>query len=229
MLDIQHLSVAYGPHLILNDLNLSLETGRIHGLVGLNGSGKTTLLNTLFGFVKPKHGQLLLEGNPLQRTQIAYVETEMYFYPNLSGREWLGLFKSDTAFDVAGWEQLLQVPLNDLTLQYSTGMRRKLALLGALRQNRPLILLDEPFNGLDLESVLILQEIAKRLRIQGKTLLVTSHVLETLVPICDQIHHLEQGQIKATYERDKFDHLGDALRAQVVESTREALDHLLKE
>ena len=226
MLDIQHLSVAYGTHLILNDLNQSLETGRIHGLVGLNGSGKTTLLNTVFGFVKPKHGQLLLDGKPLQRAQIAYVETEMYFYPNLSGREWLGLFKSDAAFDVAGWEHLLQVPLDELTLQYSTGMRRKLAILGALRQNRPLILLDEPFNGLDLESVLILQEIAKRLRSQHKTLLVTSHVLETLVPICDQIHYLEQGQIKATFERDAFDRLGDALRTQVVESTRAALDRL---
>lgn len=227
MLDLQHLSVAYGAHLILNDLNLSLETGRIHGLVGLNGSGKTTLLNTIFGFVKPKRGQLLLDGEPLRRDQIAYVETEMYFYPNLSGREWLGLFKSDAAFDVAGWEQLLQVPLDELTLQYSTGMRRKLAILGALRQNRPLILLDEPFNGLDLESVLILQEIAKRLRSQRKTLVVTSHVLETLVPICDQIHHLEQGQIKATFERDAFERLGEALRTQVVESTREALDRLL--
>jgi ABC-2 type transport system ATP-binding protein len=227
MLDLQHLSVAYGAHLILNDLNLSLETGRIHGLVGLNGSGKTTLLNTMFGFVKPKRGQLLLDGEPLRRDQIAYVETEMYFYPNLSGREWLGLFKSDAAFDVAGWERLLQIPLDELTLQYSTGMRRKLAILGALRQNRPLILLDEPFNGLDLESVLILQEIAKRLRSQRKTLVVTSHVLETLVPICDQIHHLEQGQIKATFERDAFERLGEALRTQVVESTREALDRLL--
>jgi ABC-2 type transport system ATP-binding protein len=225
MLKISNLSISFGKQAVLNNLNLTLETGMVHGLVGLNGSGKSTLLNALFGFVKAQSGELLFNGAPLRREHIAFLETETYFYRNLSGREFLQLFQNEK-FDAAGWASLLQLPLDELIEYYSTGMRKKLGLLAALKPDRPLMLLDEPYNGLDLEAAHTLQELLKRLRHSGKTLLVTSHILETLLPVCDRIHHLEAGKIVNSVQPEHFQAFAENLRERMRLSTLEALDDL---
>ena len=100
--------------------------------------------------------------------------------------------------------ELFSLPPDEITAPYSTGMRKKLALLAALKPDKPILILDEPFNGLDLESVHLLCMILDRLRARGKTILVTSHIYESLEACCDYIHYLSRGFVACSYPREKF-------------------------
>lgn len=229
MLTIRNLQVEYKKQsLILKGITLSMESGKIHGIVGLNGAGKTTLLNTLYGFIRPVKGSILYNDNPLHRRDIAYLEAENYFYPYMTGREYLDLFpagKND--FQIDNWQKLFNIPLNDITENYSTGMKKKLALLGVLKPDKPILILDEPFNGLDLESAHILTLILQQLREKGKTVLVTSHVFETLTSGCDYIHHINNRMIEQSYSKEQFGMLKELLFSTIEKQTSEQIKELI--
>lgn len=229
MLTIRDLHLRYekGPE-ILRGLSLSLEAGITHGLAGLNGSGKTTLLNTLYAFLKPQHGELVWSDRPLLRKDIAYLEADNFFYTYMTGREYLNLFPSDASpFPIAEWQQLFSLPLDEITESYSTGMKKRLALLAVIKQNKPILILDEPFNGLDLEGTHLLSMILARLHARGKTILITSHIFETLTGCCQYIHHLNEGIIAQTYDQASFSQLQDQLRRTVEERSHRTLEGLL--
>jgi ABC-2 type transport system ATP-binding protein len=225
MIDIQQLTVAYEGKTIINDLNLSLPRGLIHGLVGLNGAGKTTLLNTIFGFKKALSGTLLMDNRPLKRWDIAYLEAENFFYTNITGLEYLQIFSNDLS-DLSTWNALLQLPLDDLVEYYSTGMKKKLALLAILKLNRDIFILDEPFNGLDIETTELLKKIIKILRGQGKTIILTSHVFELLMHVCDTVHLLEKGKITNSVEKPKFDDFYINLKEKIDKNQDSILEKL---
>jgi ABC-2 type transport system ATP-binding protein len=204
MITIHNLSVSYNKkENIINKLDLSLNMGLIHGIVGLNGAGKTTLLNTLFGLKKPDSGTILFDDRKINKTQVAYLPTENFFYSNITGHEYLGLFKNES-FDIDQWNRLFDLPLNNIIDSYSTGMKKKLALLAILKQDKPLMILDEPFNGLDIETCRIIRLILLRLKDRNKTILITSHIIETLTNLCDYIHYLEKGRIKYSHDKSSF-------------------------
>ena len=201
MISIKNLTVRFGSVQVLQSMNWNLDTGLIHGLVGLNGSGKSTLLKTLFGLLKPVSGIMEINNTPLNKRFISLLETEPYFYHGVNGKEYLSLFQSTDQFrfDAMEWAELFHLPLHELIDNYSTGMKKKLALLGVIKINKPLMLLDEPFNGLDLESSRVLAAVLVRLKAEGKTIIVTSHMLETLSSLCDRIHYLTNGCIHKSY------------------------------
>lgn len=229
MLTIRNLQVEYKKQSqILKGITLSMESGKIHGIVGLNGAGKTTLLNTLYRFIRPVEGSILYNDNPLHRRDIAYLEAENYFYPYMTGREYLDLFPAgENGFQVDNWQKLFNIPLNDITENYSTGMKKKLALLGVLKPDKPILILDEPFNGLDLESAHILTLILQQLREKGKTVLVTSHVFETLTSGCDYIHHINNGMIARSYSQDQFGMLQQLLYSTIEYQTADQIKGLI--
>ena len=201
MITINNLTISYGKNeKVINKLNLSLDENLIHGIVGLNGAGKTTLLNTLFGLKKPDAGTIQFDNEEINKKSVAYLVTENFFYSNITGKEYLSLFKNKE-FDIDQWNKLFTLPLDKIIDGYSTGMKKKLALLGVLKQDKPLMILDEPFNGLDIETCRIIRMILLRLKEKNKTVIITSHIIETLTNLCDFIHYLEAGQIK--YSRDK--------------------------
>lgn len=208
MLTIENLSVSYGEHKVLDDLSVSLSVNFVHGLVGMNGAGKTTLLNTMARFLKPGSGTILMSGKPLKRDDLALLETESFFYSHITGREYLGLFNSPPGVPgIDEWNSMFRLPLDQLIESYSSGMKRKLALAGVLRQDKRLVILDEPFNGLDIESSRLLSMIIARLKERGKTILITSHILGSLTGICDQIHLLRGGKIMFSRDKDDFSNL----------------------
>ena len=201
MITISNLTISYNKdEKVIENLNLSLEDNLIHGIVGLNGAGKTTLLNTLYGLKKPDTGTIQFDNIEINKKSVAYLVTENFFYSNITGKEYLSLFKNNE-FDIDRWNKLFNLPLNKIIDGYSTGMKKKLALLGVLKQNKPLMILDEPFNGLDIETCRIIRMILLRLKERNKTIIITSHIIETLTNLCDFIHYIEAGQIK--YSRDK--------------------------
>jgi ABC-2 type transport system ATP-binding protein len=208
MIAIESIRVAYGDHLVLDELSLTIPVQKVHGLVGMNGAGKTTLLNAMAGYVKPISGSILMQGQPLLRRDLAFLETENYFYSHITGREYLGLFTAPSGSPgIDEWNRMFRLPLDQVIDGYSSGMKKKLALAGVLRQDKPLVILDEPFNGLDLESSRLLGMIITKLKERGKTILITSHILESLTGLCDYIHLIGNGRIRFTREKGNFANL----------------------
>jgi ABC-2 type transport system ATP-binding protein len=204
MITIRNLTVCYSKNRpTLDALNLEVGEHSIHGLVGLNGAGKTTLFNAIFGLKDRDGGEVLFDGQPLTKRDIAYLPTDQFFYSGITGREYLQLFRNGD-FDETKWMELFKVPADRMIDCYSTGMKKKLALLGVVKLDRPVMILDEPFNGLDIEACHLLKLALLRLRDAGKTILVSSHILESLTAMCDIIHYLDAGKIKLSCTKSDF-------------------------
>ncbi|MBJ6109780.1 ATP-binding cassette domain-containing protein [Hymenobacter sp. BT523] len=207
MLKILDLRKAYGPHEVLQGVSLALRPGTIHGLVGANGAGKTTLINCLYGLETSFGGSVRDTAGVPVRHSTGLLPYEPYFYPRLTGREYLEFClqaRGRRLLDFAGWNQLLELPLDQYADEYSAGMRKKLALLALLVQQFDYLVLDEPFNGLDLEANLLLKSILKRLRDRGTGILLTSHILGALTETCDEISVLVAGRIQRHYPAAEF-------------------------
>ena len=228
MLQIADLTRSYGEKEVLSIPSFGFVTGEVHGIVGLNGSGKTTFLNALYGFGRSKNARVIYENMPMDHTNTAFLEAENYFYPGITGHEYLALFQGkDTTTTIDGVNELLEVPLDELISTYSTGMRKKLALLGILKLDRPVLLLDEPMNGLDLAAVRVLEAIVRKLVEHERTVFITSHVLGPLIAICKQIHLLQDGMFLRTFEQREMDQLEAALFADLDKRTEETIGRVM--
>jgi len=227
MLAINQLTVSYGKKTVIEELSVSFGTAQVHGLAGLNGSGKTTLLNTIYGFKRSVSGNILYNELPIRRIDISFLETENYFYPNITGREYLGLFKPYGKENDEAWNRLFKLPLDSIVDGYSSGMKRKLALIATLKQDKPIVILDEPFNGLDMEASKILNLIIFRLREKGRTVIVTSHILESLTGICDYIHYLNDRKIQFSRTKDEFGNIGGEIFREMELAYTEAIDEIV--
>ncbi len=204
MITINNLNISYsGNKKVIDSLKLKLKENTINGIVGLNGAGKTTLLNTIYGLKKQDSGEICYKGEKLTKKQMSYLVSENYFYSNITGREYLSLFKNNL-FDIERWNELFLLPLDQIIDEYSTGMKKKLAFIAILKQNKPIMILDEPFNGLDIETCRIIRSILLNLKEKEKTIIITSHIIETLTNLCDYIHYLEEGKIKYSKEKYEF-------------------------
>ena len=208
MLSIKNLHVAYGEKKVLEGLDFTAKAGEITGIVGLNGSGKTTLLNTIYSEINPREGEVTFDNQLIVPNSIAYLKTQNFFYQRITGAEYLDLFRMQHPnFNVDEWNAVFRLPLEKWVDSYSTGMKKKLAFMGVLCLNRAVIILDEPFNGLDLETNETLKSILKILRSKQKTILVTSHILETLTTICDHIFYLNNGVMQHHFDANEYHQL----------------------
>ena len=229
MITIENLSVSYGSTPVIDNLSWTLDPNKIHGLVGLNGAGKTTLLNAIYGSIKRDNAaSILWNENPLNKKQIAYLETENFFYSGIKGKEYLEIFYSESdkksKFELIN--QLFHLPLNDLIEEYSTGMKKKLAIFGMMLKNKDFLMLDEPYNGLDLESCKIVNLILNKQRQLGKTILVTSHIFQTLEEVCDEIHYLADKKIASSVTKENFHQLHALLQNEVGDKYHDIVDEI---
>lgn len=217
MLALRDLSFGIGGKHILNSLDFSFEPNQIYGILGQNGAGKTTLFRTIAGLYPTYQGQILYLNQKISREQVSYLETENYFYPLTTGREYLQLVSELKANEeiIASWNNIFELPLDNLIETYSTGMRKKLAFMAILLQNRAVCLFDEPFNGIDMDSMERLFVVIDRLRNQGKTILLSAHVLSTLTTLSDKVLQLENGSIARVLERVEYDNFTIDLRQQI--------------
>lgn len=229
MLELKELSFSYDDRPVLNNLHLEVAPGSIHGILGTNGAGKTTLFKCMYGLLSPTAGSVRWNGEVLGFRRIAFLETSNFFYSNITGREYLQLTTATPGqFPISDWNQIFQLPLDRLIEGYSTGMKKQLAFLGILAQDRPILILDEPFNGLDLESSEKLSLIIQRLSDRNKTILIASHILETLTRNCDRISHLAEGKIARTFEASEFPKMTETLRAKLQQDIADDLDRVLE-
>lgn len=208
MIVINNLSFSYNEKLVLQNINISFEENLTHGIVGLNGSGKTTFFNILAGFLSEDKGTIELNGQKIKKNDIAYIDSESFFYPKLTGLEFLSVFpNTNLNYDEVELARIFDLPLDEFIDNYSTGMKKKLLIISQLKQDKKIFILDEPFNGLDMESNKTLQMIIELLNNKNKTIFIASHIIEPLYTICQKIHHLKNKHFAKSYFSSEFKQL----------------------
>jgi ABC-2 type transport system ATP-binding protein len=208
-ISIRGLTKRYGPLTALNNLNLDVHPGEILGFLGLNGAGKTTTIRLLLDLLRPTAGQAFVFGHNCwtdglaARARIGYLPGELGLYLDLTGLETLDFLAGLNGRPVAksrrqGLCDRLELPRSDLRRrlrEYSSGMKRKLGIIQAFQANPPLLILDEPTEGLDplmQESFYGLLADVKR---AGATVFMSSHVLSEVERVCDRIGLLRKGEM----------------------------------
>lgn len=213
MIEVKALGKTFGKNELFKDLHFQLEKGKCYGLLGENGAGKTTLFRCLLG-LENHEGSIISEFNPI-KNHTGYLETEPYFFPKITGREYIRLLcnaRGLTEVDITK-KNIFDLPLHQYASTYSTGMKKKLALTAILLQQNDFFILDEPFNGLDIESNLIMIEIILKLKQLRKTILLSSHIFSTLSETCDEIYHLKKGNSLGHIFKSDFSQLEASLKS----------------
>lgn len=209
-IEIKELTKNFGEMKALDQVSLSLEQGKIHGIIGRNGSGKTVMLKILCGFMKPSSGEVLINGQkvvPGKRQDMGIIIEVPGFIDHKSGiknLEYLyGLNHKTDKEKLKGIMKLVGLdPDNKKSVgKYSLGMRQRLAIAQAIMEDPPLLLLDEPMNGLDNEGVAEIREVLKTLREEGKTILLASHSREDIAVLCDTVTELDHGKVISRTEK----------------------------
>ena len=224
MIDIQNLSKSYGSQVVLNAINLQFAAGKVYGIVGENGAGKTTLFRCVAG-LEDYAGTINSSFQPL-KNHLGLLLTEPFFFSKITGQEYLQFMcnaRSRVIEDI-NKQSIFDLPLNQYASTYSTGMKKKLALTAILLQKNEYFILDEPYNGVDLQSSLIITEVIHKLKALGKTVIISSHIFSTLRDTCDEIHHLKQGQLTPYVGAESFNALEQEMKAASVGSRLDALD-----
>ncbi len=223
MINIKNLSKKFGKNQVLNNINLVLEKGKVYGIVGENGSGKTTLFRCIAGMEKYK-GEV--EAIKNVKDYLGFLETESYFFPKITGREYIQLLCNAREKELVNLESknIFNLPLDKYAITYSTGMKKKLALTAILLQGNDVFILDEPFNGVDIQSNIVITELIHKLKELGKLVLISSHIFSTLADTCDEIHLLEKGVfVKKVYKED-FSKLEEEMKLRTVTNKIDKLD-----
>lgn len=211
MLEIKNVSKSYdGIKQACDQINLTIEEGDLFGFIGHNGAGKTTLLKSIAGIIDFESGEILLDQlsikkNPLEfKKLIAYIPDNPDIYESLTGIQYLefiaDVFQIDTQtreLEIDKYATLFGIldVLNNPISSYSHGMKQKLVIISALIHKPKLLLLDEPFVGLDPQASFQLKEIFKDMCSRGVSIFFSTHVLEVVEKLCNKVAIIKQGKI----------------------------------
>lgn len=207
MIKIEKLSKFYGKKQVLNTISLEFKKGKIYGIVGENGAGKTTLFRCISGLESYK-GNISSDYTKL-KNHLGLLLTEPYFFSKITGKEYIQLLANARQTILTNIEDknIFDLPLNQYASTYSTGMKKKLALTAILLQENNVFILDEPFNGVDIQSNLIITEVIKRFKKLEKTVIISSHIFSTLADTCDEIYLMKNGEIIKKVDQTDFNTL----------------------
>lgn len=224
MIRIENLSKYYGTNRVLNNVNLFFEKGKVYGIVGENGSGKTTLFRCIAG-LENYSGQITSEHNTM-RNHLGLLFTVPFFFSKITGKEYIRLLCNARKIATGDIDKrnVFDLPLNQYASTYSTGMKKKLALTAILMQENQYYILDEPFNGVDIQSNIIIADIILKLRDLDKTIIISSHIFSTLSDICNEIHLLKNGEFIKKAHREDFSKLEAEMKAVTIGNKIKNLD-----
>ncbi|MEG2348332.1 MAG: ABC transporter ATP-binding protein [Clostridia bacterium] len=212
MLEIKNYSKKYSGKTVVENLNLEVKSGEIFGFIGHNGAGKTTTIKSIVGILDFEEGDILIDSlsikkNPLEcKKNIAYIPDNPDIYENLKGIEYLnfiadifGISKENRQKSINEYANKFEIEsdLQSVISSYSHGMKQKLVIISALIRKPKLLVLDEPFVGLDPKAAFTLKELMKNMTKEGTSIFFSSHVLEVVEKLCDRIGVIKQGKLVA--------------------------------
>lgn len=204
MVEIKQVTKKFTETTALDQISLEFEEGKIHGIIGRNGSGKTVLLKCICGFMKPTEGEILVQGKKVvsgKKQNIGIIIEVPGFIEQKSGLKNLEyLYELNHSKNREYLKEVIKrVGLDPDSKKavgkYSMGMKQRLAIAQAIMDDPPLILLDEPMNGLDNQGVEDIRKVLMDLREQGKTIILASHSKEDIAILCDSVTELDHGRI----------------------------------
>lgn len=216
MIKIENLSKSYGTKQVLQNISINFEKGKVYGIVGENGAGKTTLFRCISGL--EKYSGLISSDFDLLKNHIGLLLTMPFFFSKITGREYIQLLcnaRNKKSGDIDE-RNIFDLPLDQYASTYSTGMRKKLALAGILMQENDCYILDEPFNGVDIQSNIIITDIIRKLKDLGKTIIISSHIFSGLSETCDEIHLLKNGEFIKKVCKEDFSKLENEMKETII-------------
>ena len=206
-IELIHVTKKFGQELVLKEVNLTLEQGRVYGIVGNNGSGKTVLMKCICGFLIPTTGLIRVSGSSIGQDvdfpeSLGVIIETPGFLTNLTGRKNLEILAGMRR--KIGPAEVLQVlekvgldpALKKPVANYSLGMRQRLGIAQAIMEDPKLLILDEPFNGLDKHGVGEIRKLLLELKEEGKTILLASHNEEDIRILCDEVYEMDGGVLR---------------------------------
>lgn len=216
MISIRNLSKKFGSKEVLNNINLEFEKGKVYGIVGENGAGKTTLFRCIAG-LEEYEGEIISDLNPL-KNHLGLLLTEPFFFQKITGKEYIHFIGQARGIHITDIEEknIFDLPLNQYAATYSTGMKKKLALTAILLQGNDYFILDEPFNGVDIPSNILITEIIHQLKALNKTVIISSHIFSTLSDTCDEITLISQGHFIKTVQKANFADLETEIKQMTI-------------
>jgi polyether ionophore transport system ATP-binding protein len=216
-ISVTGLTKTFGPTRALDGLDLSVSTGEVHGFLGPNGAGKSTTIRVLLGLLRADAGTVrLLDGDPWQdatelHRRLAYVPGDVNLWPNLSGGEVIDLLgRMRGGLDKDRRKALLerfQLDPKKKSRTYSKGNRQKVALVAALASDVELLILDEPTSGLDPLMEQVFRECIAEERQNGRTVLLSSHILSEVEALCDRVSIIREGRVVESGSLAEMRHL----------------------
>ena len=236
MLKIEHLTKHYkGSNKGVTDINLSIEAGDIYAFIGHNGAGKTTTLKCVVGIHGFEEGEIRINGISLKKEpmlckqQFAYIPDNPDLYEYLTGIQYLN-FIADV-FDVPADMREARITkyadafeitasLGDLIASYSHGMKQKLAIISALVHEPKLLILDEPFVGLDPKATVVLKELMHELCDRGGAIFFSTHVLDVAEKLCNKVAIIKDGKVLTSGKMDEIVRTGESLEDIFMETTK---------
>ena len=204
VIEVQKVNKFFAEEHVLKDVSHTFEKGKIHGIVGNNGSGKTVLMKCICGFLKPDSGMIFVNHKQVGREtdfpeDIGIIIETPGFLPHLSGTQNLRILASlqrkanihtiHAVLEQVGLDPDMKKPVG----KYSLGMRQRLGFAQALLEDPSLLILDEPFNGLDKFGVVHIRNVIKGLREEGKTIILASHNQVDIDELCDTVCEMDAG------------------------------------
>ncbi len=229
MLEVVHLIKRYNRIPAVDDVSFVIRPGEILGYLGPNGAGKSTTVKMLIGLLEPTSGGIRFQGRDVRsdwisfQRSLGYVPEEPHLYPHLTGREYLQLvgrlrglprqileWRMDRMLRLLYLWEDRHTPLSS----YSKGMRQKILLSSALLHNPQLLILDEPFSGLDVNMALMLRALLQAMAEEGTMIFYSSHVLEVVEKICTSVVILRKGKVVA---HDAVERLRDVMHQATLE------------
>jgi len=224
MIQIKNLSKSFGKKEVLKNIDLEFKKGKVYGIVGENGAGKTTLFRCLAGLEKYE-GQVSSNFTPL-KDHLGILLTEPFFFSKITGKEYLQLLANARGLKLNDVDDrnVFDLPLNQYASTYSTGMKKKLALTAILLQQNELFILDEPFNGVDIQSNQLITEIIHKLKSLEKLVIISSHIFSTLAETCDEIYLMKEGEIIKKVIKEDFSKLEQEMKSFTIGNRIEKLD-----
>ncbi len=229
MLEVRGLIKRYNRIPAVDGVTFTIRPGEILGYIGPNGAGKSTTVKVLTGLIEPTDGEIFFNGRDVHedwigfQRRMGYVPEEPHLYPHLTGREYLQLVGRLRGLSRSVLEPRMDQMLRLFSLwedrysplsSYSKGMRQKILLSAALLHDPELLILDEPFSGLDVNTALVLRSLLRALADNGKTILYSSHVLEVIEKVCSAVVILRKGKVVAY---DAIERLRDLMQQPSLE------------